>query len=281
MISTLLIIAGALIAVAAATTIIVMTVSDIRTIRAEAAFRKHPRGQRYRRRPLVSVLVNGDASDQCVASIRQNSYRKIEIISPDDSPKGALLLRIEPDATLYESAILEAVQQLNMNPSRQSIELLPAFTEPATLRGLFHLYRTVALAPFIAVRSLFQVTDSLPTWPVLTRRSNSHHSVRMYIYLIFRWLAQLANAFVLAFAIYLAIIPSETFYLAIYLGTFGFWLLLSITTYPRFSIGQKIKYALLAPVSLLYFALLAFIAPIRPLGRLRRVRPSPRPISVR
>lgn len=282
MISTLLIIAGILIAIVAAATIVGMAVSDIRDIRAESAFRKHPRGQRYRRRPIVAVLVNGEASDRCLASIRQSSYRKIVIINLGENPKGSLLLRISPDAALYESAISDAVYQFNMDPSRKSVEMLPAFIEPATLLNLFHIYRNATLAPFIAVRSLFRVTYFQPTWPLLTRSDDDdHHLLRLNIYLMFRWLAQVANVVILSFAIYLAIVPLETFYMAIYLAAFGFWLLLSIATYPRFSFGHKIKYALLSPVSLSYFMLLAFMAPIRPLGHLRRIRLAPRRQNVR
>lgn len=281
MISTLLIIAGTLMVAAAAMTIIGMTVSDVRAIRTEAMFNKHPRLQRYRRRPLVSVIVDGDTSDRCIEGIRQNTYRKIEIINLGEKPRGSLLLRIQQDVSLDKSAVSDAVHQLNMDPSRQSIELIPAYIKPVTLRDLLSVYRIVTLAPFIAVRSLFHVTHSLSTWHVLTRRDESGHSVGMYVYVMFRWLVQLANAFVLIFAIYLAIIPQETFYLEIYLSAFGFWLLLSIMTYPRFSFGQKIKYALLAPVSLSYFLLLAFMAPISPLVRLWRIRPSPRPLSAR
>lgn len=63
------------------------SIYDLRQVRAEREYRKHPHAKRYRQRPLVSVVVSAHDDSEiivaCLNSIRTSSYRKVEVIVVD------------------------------------------------------------------------------------------------------------------------------------------------------------------------------------------------------
>jgi|GEM_PF-3915298 len=124
---------------------------------------------------------------------------------------------------------------------------IPKFDTPRTTAQLFSHYRSIVTMPFQAVRAGLGVTNT-------SRRTD--------IYLILRQLVQLCNLITLLYTSYLAAVLHQTELLLIYLMAFLIWFAWTISRAPL-NKRQKIGYLLLAPSSLLYFALLALVAPFR------------------
>lgn len=83
----LIIAAGAMIFVGFMITLLGATLHEVRHLRSEQAYRRHPRARRFRKRPLVTVIVRAQndqpSIEQCLNSLRTGSYRKLEIILVD------------------------------------------------------------------------------------------------------------------------------------------------------------------------------------------------------
>jgi hypothetical protein len=150
----------------------------------------------------------------------------------------------------YDIQLIQHEKTKRLHPrSRRWRQQLPVqkFDTPRTTSQLFSHYRSIVAAPFMAVRAGLGVTAT-------PRRTD--------IYLVSRLLVQLCNLVTLLYTSYLAVVLHQTELLLIYLIAFLLWFVWAIGRAPL-NRRQKISYLLLAPSSLLYFALLALVAPFR------------------
>jgi hypothetical protein len=258
-----LIFVGGTLAIGAVVTIIAITIQDMRLAKISNIMHRHPHSQQFRRRPLVSIIMDDEPTNEAIQSIRHGNYRKLEILYTGEQAHGDLMLPMNADTVLERTALSNAINQFNMNPNTEAVEIVPRPELPDNLNQLLHFYRRIASAPFIAVRAAFHVVPIWGSgWPVLL---NMHRAVpvwRARIYAFCRWLMYVANACALIFVIYAAAIMHRPEFLLLYLGLFTLWLVTAIWLYPYFSLRQRLVALLLAPVSFGYFLLIGLIAPV-------------------
>jgi hypothetical protein len=252
----LLSIAGCILTVALFTIFIFMTIYDMRVIRAN----RHV--IHFRRQPLVSIVVDDSVTDASLKSISSGDYRKYEIVFAGEPVRGDLVLYLRCGTILAPTEIRHAVQQLHNLSDCRFVEIRPALAKPDNLTQFFHLYRTIVMAPFISVRAQLDIRPLAQSlWSVMQRTSLSK-TWRTYAYQIVSWILSLANAAVVLYLVYLAAWLGQSDLLLLYITAFWLWIIVSAWDYPYLSIKQKVVYTLLAPVSFLYFLLLAIAAPL-------------------
>lgn len=257
-----LLITGGMLAGGALLTIIGITIQDIRQARLDKMIEDQPHTTLLRRRPLVSILVDDELTDESIRSIRHGNYRKIEIVYQGEETHGDLMLPINPDTILERTALSRAINQFNLNPKTEAVEILPRPEMPDNIGELLTFYRQIAAAPFIAVRAAFHVVPIWGSgWPVIVNLHTRISFWRARTYAFFRWLMYVSNAAVLLYALYSAVVLHQLELLLLYLGIFTIWLVTAIWMYPYFSFRQKIVSLVLAPVSLGYFTILALVSP--------------------
>ncbi len=261
--TALIIIAGCILAISSIATIVGITIYDIHAIRLDKQFRRHPHARRWRNRPLVSVVIDGEPSVASLASIRRNNYRKVEIVADGQPVNGQLVLSLAPDAVIERTTISQAVRQFNNQASKSQVETIPVLQPPQTLRQFFHNYYLIASAPFIAVRTGLGIKQPYSPWPVIVRLQSAGMTRQTRLYIAFRWLTHIANLAVLLYVGYVAVVLYQPEFLLMYLAGFGLWMVWAISSYRYLSFGQKITYLLLAPASLIYFAFRCLTAPFR------------------
>lgn len=249
---------GAFIAVIAG-----LTLHDVREIRQDNEYRQHPYARKWRKRPLVSIVIDGHPTQACLQSIRSWHYRNVQIVSSGSPVDGDLILSMSPDTTIDKPTFLRAVRILNADASISKVELTPIIKYEETVRGLLSSYRLVATAPFTAARMGLGVSLPQSSLPVLARVQTAPLSIRSKLYLLLRWVVQIANISAVVFAIYLALAIHQPDILLLYMATFSFWLLWSIARYKQMTLGQKIGLLGLAPVSLGSFLYYCVSAPLR------------------
>lgn len=258
----LLIIIGVLLAGGAFVTIVAITVQDIQAAKLHQLIKKHPKLKRLRRRPLVSIVVDEEPTDKSIASLRHGAYRKIEIVYTDEKTHGDLLLPINPDIVIEKSSLAKAINQFNLRPETEAIEIIPKPDIPNNIRDLLYFYRQIISAPFIAVRAAFHVVPIWGSgWPVIINPRAKIPVWRARVYAFLRWLMYVANTYALVYSVYVAIFYHRPEFLILYIGLFTVWLITAIWTYPYFALRQKIVSVVLAPVSFGYFFIIGIIAP--------------------
>ncbi len=263
-----LIIIGGILFGSAVITIIGITLQDIRLNKLNGLLRKRPNMTQFRRRPLVSIMVNDEPTDESIKSIRNGNYRKIEIIHKGEQVHGDLVLPMNTDTVLERTALSKAINQFNMNPKTEAVEIIPRPELPDNIRELLLFYRRIASAPFIAVRAAFHVVPIWGSgWPVIVNLHAKISEWRARTYNFLRWVAYVANALTLLYVLFAASVFRQPEFLLLYLGGFMIWLATAVWLYPYFSLRQKIVSLLLSPVSLGYFTILALVAPITSLHR--------------
>lgn len=244
-------------------TLIGMTLHDLRKIRLDIWLRRHP-SVRFRSRPLVSIVVDGQPSDDCVESVWNSDYQKIELLSSGQPTRGKLLLLLPTtDTILGRTTISYAVRTLNDSSSLPIVELLPILSPPRTLGQFFHLYRHIAAAPFVMSRAGLGIIAPCPLWPTMMRPGQTINR-RTYVYATGRWLVQVANLLTLLFACYLAIVLAQPALFIAYLFVLGIWMALAIAQYPHLSLRQRAAYLLLSPVAFSYFVFLCIQTSLAP-----------------
>jgi hypothetical protein len=258
-----IIIVGSILATSSIVIIVGITIHDIHAIRLDQQFSRHPHARRWRKRPLVSIVINGEPSTACAVSIRRSNYRKVEIIAAGRSIKGALIFSLAPDTVLDHSAISQAVKQFNNSLSKSQVEMTPVLRSPQTLRQFFHNYYVIASAPFIAVRAGLGIRQPYSSWPMIVRLQLADTTRWTHLYIAFRWLTHVANLTVLLYVSYIAVVLYQPEFLLMYLAGFVLWMIWAIVRYRHLSFVQKITYLLLAPASLIYFAVRCLTAPFR------------------
>jgi|GEM_PF-3959370 len=264
--TALLIVISALFATASCLTFVGMALCDLRKIRLDAWLVRHPTA-RFRSRPLVSVVVRGVPSDDCIESLWGSDYQKIEVVLPDQESEGKLrLLLPDTDTILDRSAISYAVHMLNDSPSLAAVELLPILKPPQTPKGLLRLYHRIAAAPFVMVRAGLGVTAPSALWPIIVHPEQKTNW-RIRLYAAGCWLVQVASLIILLYVCYLALFLTQPILLIACLCLLGAWLILAIIQYPYLSFTRRLLYMALSPVSLGYFILLCLRAPFMPFVR--------------
>lgn len=266
MILTLLAAIGCILAISALAIFIVMTIYDMRLIRANR------RTLHFRRQPFVAVIVDDTTSDESLRSIAQNDYRRCEIIFAGEPVKSDIVLELKRSALLAPTAIRHAVQQLHSMRGCEFVEIKPDLPMPDNLRQLFYFYTCAALAPFISVRAQLGIRPSPhSSWPVL-KKSLLTNTWQTYAYRGAVWLAALVNAIILAYLIYMAVWLGLPELFLLYLSAFWLWLIVSIWDYPHLSLTEKLVYTALAPVSFGYFIVIALAAPaVAPMRMLKKL----------
>ncbi len=258
-------------AVSLLATIVGITLHDVRLIKLDKEFRRHPHARRWRKRPMVSIVIDRKPSSACLASIRRSNYRKVEIVSNGSEVHGELLLSIASNTMIAQTALSQAARQFNANPSMPSFEIIPILESPQTIREFFRVYHTIALAPFVAARAGLGIALPNSSWPLMTNLHTTPMSRRTRLYLVLRWLAAVANLYTLVYAGYIAIILYQPEFLLMYLAAFGLWLLWAVSRYHQLRFRDKLIYLLLAPASLIYFVVRSFVTPLRfPFGAIIR-----------
>lgn len=258
----ILIIFGSVLAGSALVTITAITVQDMRIAKLSQFIKNNPKLERLKRRPLISIIIDEEPTDESIISLRHGNYRKIEIVYSGEKTHGDLMLPINPDTIIEKSLLSKAINRFNTNPEIEAIEIIPQPEIPDNLRDLLHFYRQIVSAPFISVRAAFRVVPIWGSgWPVIINLHAKIPEWRARLYAILRWVIQTANAFVLVYAVTLAAIFRQTDVLVLYLGLFIIWLIAAIWMYPYFTLRQKIVSIFLAPVSFGYFFILGIVAP--------------------
>lgn len=258
----LLIIIGVLLAGSAFVTITAITLQDMRIAKLNHLIKNHPKLEQLRRRPLVSIVIDEEPTNESMASLRHGNYRKIEIIYSGEKTHGDLMLPINPDTVIEKSLLGKAINRFNMNPKMGAVEIIPKPDVPDNLRDLLHFYRQIVSAPFIAVRATFQVVPIWGSgWPVIINLHAKIPAWRARLYAFLRWVLYVANTYALVYSVYVAAVYRRPEFLMLYMGLFVVWLITAIWIYPHFALRQKIVSLVLAPVSFGYFFILGIVAP--------------------
>lgn len=270
MMAFVLVILCGLIAAALTTVLAGMTVHDVRSIKTRREIKRRPYARKWRGRPTVSVLIDGEPADECLKSIRKSNYRKLKIATDGSDATGEFILKVPSQAVLPRGAVKEAVLHSNGSPTLQSIELLPAIQRmPMTTRELFGHYYVMLYAPLASMHTGLNLTRIDSPYPLLVRRSASPRSRPLTALLL---MFHVLNLMVFIYATYIVVSSLQPELLLIYLVGFTLWGVWSITRYPYASSNLKIIFLLLFPVSFIYFIYRLITAPLRFIN----LRPLPR-----
>ncbi|MDQ5982368.1 MAG: hypothetical protein QG549_365 [Patescibacteria group bacterium] len=241
-----------------------IAIHDIRTIRAKRLHRPKKR----RVYPLVSVVVEENVSDECLASIQHSDYHKYEIVFFGERARSKYILSIQHNVLLAPTSISRGVATLMDLPKWEYVEIRPVLRRPQKITELFRLYHIVALAPFISLRVTLKIPPNHnQPWPTLRRANIPVRRARSRLYGFTRWLILMVNAGLISYITVIAYVAGQPLYLLIYLITLLLWLIVCVIEYPHFSPRQRISYIYLSPVAFWYFFLYAFYAPLVPIFR--------------
>lgn len=255
--------AGGALVVATITTLVGMTLYDVRRIQSDAQSRY---SRRFKKRPLVSIRVQGEPSEQCVESIWNSDYQKIEVIANKQLTHGKLVLWLQPNTILTTDAISRGVHAFEQDKSLDVVEILPVIPAPRTIRQLIAHYRLIASGPFIASRAGLGITPSRSIYPVMMR-PKVHKSWRAPTYMTCCWFVKTALFITLLYACNLTLMSNQSALFVACLAGFAVWMIIAISYYPFMSQRQKMVYVLLVPVSIFYFVLLSVRTVILPIFR--------------
>lgn len=249
--------------------IIGISLHDIRQIKLDGRFQCNPNSRIWRKRPFISVVIDGEPTQECLDSLKHSNYHNMKIITDNEYLVDGLVLSIARNTILKRTAVSSAVRQLNGNPSLNVIEITAIYSSPKTLNQLFRLFWQITSMPFVSTRDGLNVTSARSTWPTISciniGASINHHR----IYAALSWLTKLANLATLLYVSYIAVILHQPEYLLLYLAVFGLWLLWTIVSYPYINLYQKAAYLFLSPLCLSYFVYRCSSAPFRFLRFLR------------
>jgi hypothetical protein len=242
-----------------------ITIADLRQIKLEKAFQRHPNSRKWRIKPLVSVIYNRQPTIESEASIRNGTYRNLTIMKSSGSRiRGLHILRINYSDILEKTALRDANVHLQYNESTRFVQIIPRLEFPQTMMQFFVAYHRIALAPFIRVRATFGIRPNDSFWPVLERKNLQPNQFEKY-YAGAKWVVNATNLALFLYVANIAVILDQPDYLMAYMTAFGMWLAWSITNYPRLVLRQKLAYLLLAPAAFVYFLWRIMAAPFAPL----------------
>lgn len=241
-----------------------MTRKDIRQSRMEHEVKIHPHAKKWRKRPMVHVLIDSGSDYTWLRHTRKTDYRKVTAISEKIEVKDGLLLKLPAHSSLPHGSLKQAIMQFNSHPSLGSIELLPTIARPALSTGeLFDHYYILLSAPLADMRNGLGLRVASSPFPTLINHASNQKS---FIPRIAVQIFHVVNLTLFTHAIYSAVIVTRPELLLLYSGLFGLWALWSIMRYPAMSLRLKILYVLLLPTSLVYFVYRLITTPLRSMG---------------
>jgi hypothetical protein len=256
----------------AVTVLVGVSINDIAMIIKEKEYRRHPHAKRWRNRPLVSVIIPSDITDQTIKSITQNGYRKIELIHNDaHSPKGQLVLKISRDMILKKGVIRAAVHQFNGRPRLQRIELETTLSRPNTVRGFFAIYLQVIRSMFLKSRAGLGVYPKQSVYPTIIRSDiPPHWTTRLY------QACSIASAFIapagFAYVYYIGFVLHQPDILMVALAVGSAFMVFVLWWNDQLSFKQKLTYMLLLPATIGFFIIAAFWRPLKMLANVTKAK---------
>lgn len=224
-----------------------MLCNDVAEIRAQRTIKKHPNARRLRERPTIHIVINGTVSDECLASIRRNRYRKLIVSQADTVPIGALVLVIDGNTVLEPNSIREAVRKLLVQ-QEASANVTPGIARIGNTFQLFRAYATLAGIPFTMAKSGLGIVRTKTFALPLT---------------VFKFM----NLLLFVYACYAAAELRQPELVLVYLAALGFWLAWAILRYPYLRPVEKLGLFMLMPVSFVYFIYRTVAAPFESDGR--------------
>lgn len=145
--------------------------------------------------PLVSVVVEENVSDECLASIQHSDYHKYEIVFFGERARSKYILSIQHNVLLAPTSISRGVATLMDLPKWEYVEIRPVLRRPQKITELFRLYHIVALAPFISLRVTLKIPPNHnQPWLTLRRANIPVRRARSRLYGFTRWLILMVNA---------------------------------------------------------------------------------------
>lgn len=227
---------------------------DIREIRHARAYRLHPHARRYRQRPLVSVVIRGEPTEQCLQSLQHTSYRKLQVIaSPSQKINGDLILTLPRAAILPKHAIRQAVIELSSRPNLSSLEVPVKIMSPTTLGELFGAYRDTMRSLFRKSRAGLGISPPSTAARLLTRTTSQETSAWQKVYTVSAAVAPLPALASGGLALYMLLVPGQAQPFMTLLAYLGLFMLLAIWWHDQLSFMQKVTYTILMPISIWYF----------------------------
>jgi hypothetical protein len=259
---------GILTIVVASMTIIGVTLHEIRAVQREKSIIDHPYAKKWRARPLVSIIIKGTPTDACLVSIKNNNYRKKEIItSSAQTPKGEFIIYIHSTTILTPTAILDAVHKLNSQKNLQYVELPQIVTTPDSLKQLLTNYRLLVQAIFQKSRNGLGIDLHATPANHIVRREQIHTSfvqkTRNILYELIALIAKITLTITLTYLLYIGFVAKQPDALLIALAMFGSFMVSAIWGYQQLLFMQKFYYFTLLPVSLGFFIIASWISAIQ------------------
>lgn len=238
-----------------------ITKADIQKLRLARDIQRHPGARRWRVRPAINISQD-DLSPKQLASLRKNRYRKLHVNKSVTQPVNALQLSLPTNTLLADNAILSSVHLLASDEQRKAVVMAPALSAATTISQLFTNYYYIAAYPFIASQFGLRVVTAQKQWPTMTR-STLMINRRSILYIIGRWVLQSFNLVTFIYASYLAFILGQSDLILLYAAGFYLWMVWAAILYPSISLAGRIAYIMLLPVSFVYFAHRAIVAPFQ------------------
>lgn len=234
-------------------TLTAITISDLRTIKQQKALKRHPYARCWRSRPFITVI----STTHPIPAIPYKNTRQNK--KTRKSPAPELVLSLQESSSPDRTRLITAVQQFNFDENIMAISFMPRLNLPRSTSELLGLYGIIAKLPFDSLRTACGVNPVQSSY--LYRPHKDSLRITTYNYLTFT--IKITNALLLIYASYAAAIWSQSELLLIYLLALSLWLIWALGRYPYFSLRKKIAFAVLAPMSFLYFVYQALAAPLR------------------
>lgn len=265
--------------VAVALFLIGITLYDVRMIKREQRFRRHPYAKKWRQRPILWLYPTSAAFSTAELKDLRKLYRKIVFREYIPEQRG-IVLALGSAAELRKDTLLAALRQLADTPDRV-IELIPAIQPAQSVGHLLGNYRVILATMVMKARSGLGVAPLSSLFPALIPVPPAKQGRTMKTW---NWLYHSSS---FALAIILPVFITYTLYLGtilhqpglFFICTAGFTVFLTIAlwSYDHLGAVQKIGYCLLMPATYPYFLLLAWLRPLKMLADVAKAKV---PISV-
>lgn len=233
-----------------------ITLHEIRVIKYERDKQLHPYARRWRQRPIVSV----DARN--LPAIKHH-YRNIT----QENQIGKYALKLQKGANIPRGELTNAVQFLEQHPHLASISLSEQANQIDTLPKLLTLYRTILSTPLHLARAGLYIpaSASAPITLVATQEKTPLHTVWRTVYTTGATLLRYGTLLLVAYAFYVAFALAQPQLFMLITCAYFSYAFYAIWSYQHISLGDKVTYSLLAPVSPLYIFIVPIVASLHQL----------------
>lgn len=247
-----------------------VTLYDLRAIRHEQLYRKHPQANKWRRRPVITARIAHHLPTDTLQAFKRY-YRKIEPMNAQETSSEYTLV-VHRNVLLDKTTLVSAVRQLNADESILAIELVPLVSKPQTLGQFLQLYRISLGVLLMKSRAGWKVNPRQSMFLILKRQDASQHRMidRAHIYL--RHFVAFCTPIVLANAIYLALVAHHTELLLLCIVGFASLVTTALWSYQHMSYVHKAIYTLLLPATLGYFFILAWFRPLEMIANVAKAK---------